>query len=151
MKFIHETRTSVLWDVASDMGQMTVQMISVRHISKEVSVTVRPIATFSRSRAGKVLSNLWNYSLCARARVQLAPSTGLHANYHWPLASWHCRASFLYYRKQKHLLCLYIFLSASENFSRNLQSQSQSELLYDWRFTANQFVLATSPLRLTTK
>jgi hypothetical protein len=25
-----------------------------------------------------------------------------------------------------------------------------SELLYDWRFTANQFVLATSPLRLTT-
>jgi hypothetical protein len=24
-----------------------------------------------------------------------------------------------------------------------------SELLYDWRFTANQFVLATSPLRLT--
>jgi hypothetical protein len=27
---------------------------------------------------------------------------------------------------------------------------SQSELLYDWQFTANQFVLATSPLRLTT-
>jgi hypothetical protein len=25
-----------------------------------------------------------------------------------------------------------------------------TELLYDWRFTANQFVLATSPLRLTT-
>jgi hypothetical protein len=29
-------------------------------------------------------------------------------------------------------------------------SVSESELLYDWRFTANQFVLATSPLRLTT-
>jgi hypothetical protein len=28
--------------------------------------------------------------------------------------------------------------------------ESESELLYDWRFTANQFVLATSPLRLTT-
>jgi hypothetical protein len=28
--------------------------------------------------------------------------------------------------------------------------QSQSQLLYDWRFTANQFVLATSPLSLTT-
>jgi hypothetical protein len=28
------------------------------------------------------------------------------------------------------------------------QSQ-ESELLYDWRFTANQFVLATRPLRLT--
>jgi hypothetical protein len=27
---------------------------------------------------------------------------------------------------------------------------SESELLYDWRFTANQFVLATSPLRPTT-
>jgi hypothetical protein len=25
------------------------------------------------------------------------------------------------------------------------------ELLYDWRFTANQFVLATSPLRLMTR
>jgi hypothetical protein len=29
-------------------------------------------------------------------------------------------------------------------------SESESESLYDWRFTANQFVLATSPLRLTT-
>jgi hypothetical protein len=28
---------------------------------------------------------------------------------------------------------------------------SQSELLYDWRFTANQFVLAPSPLRLTAR
>jgi hypothetical protein len=28
---------------------------------------------------------------------------------------------------------------------------SESELLYDWRFTANQFVLATSPLRITTR
>jgi hypothetical protein len=27
---------------------------------------------------------------------------------------------------------------------------SESELLYDWRFTTEQFVLATSPLRLTT-
>jgi hypothetical protein len=30
------------------------------------------------------------------------------------------------------------------------ESESESELLYDWWFTANQFVLATSPLRLTT-
>jgi hypothetical protein len=28
-------------------------------------------------------------------------------------------------------------------------SDSESELLYDWRFTVNRFVLATSPLRLT--
>jgi hypothetical protein len=27
---------------------------------------------------------------------------------------------------------------------------TESELLYDWRFTAIQFVLVTSPLRLTT-
>jgi hypothetical protein len=27
----------------------------------------------------------------------------------------------------------------------------ESELLYDWRFTANQFVLAPSPLRLTAR
>jgi hypothetical protein len=31
------------------------------------------------------------------------------------------------------------------------KSKSKSELLYDWRFTANQFVLASSPLRLTTR
>jgi hypothetical protein len=36
------------------------------------------------------------------------------------------------------------------NHSVLSQSQSQSELVYDWRFTANQFVLATSPLRFTT-
>jgi hypothetical protein len=29
-------------------------------------------------------------------------------------------------------------------------SESESELLYNWRFTANQFVLATSHLRFTT-
>jgi hypothetical protein len=32
----------------------------------------------------------------------------------------------------------------------SLESGSESELLYDWRFTASQFVFATSPLRLTT-
>jgi hypothetical protein len=31
------------------------------------------------------------------------------------------------------------------------ESESESELLYDWRFTANQFVSATNPLRLTTR
>jgi hypothetical protein len=30
-------------------------------------------------------------------------------------------------------------------------SESESELLYDWRFTANQFVLTPSPLRLTAR
>jgi hypothetical protein len=32
-----------------------------------------------------------------------------------------------------------------------LASTVESELLYDWRFTANQFVLASSPLRPTTR
>jgi hypothetical protein len=42
--------------------------------------------------------------------------------------------------------------SAGSNLDRESQSQSQElELLYDWRFTANQFVLATSTLRLTTR
>jgi hypothetical protein len=31
-----------------------------------------------------------------------------------------------------------------------LKTESESELVYDCRFTANQFVLATSPLRPTT-
>jgi hypothetical protein len=31
------------------------------------------------------------------------------------------------------------------------QSQSQSDLIYDWWFTTNQFVLAPSPLRPTTR
>jgi hypothetical protein len=29
--------------------------------------------------------------------------------------------------------------------------KTESELLYEWRFTANQYVLATHPLRLTTR
>jgi hypothetical protein len=33
----------------------------------------------------------------------------------------------------------------------NKKSKSKSNLLYDWRFTANQFVLASSPLRPTTR
>jgi hypothetical protein len=31
------------------------------------------------------------------------------------------------------------------------KSKSKSKLLYDWRFTANQFVLASNPLRPTTR
>jgi hypothetical protein len=38
-----------------------------------------------------------------------------------------------------------------QKYRQSLSSESQeSELLYDWRFTSNQFVLATIPLRLTT-
>jgi hypothetical protein len=32
----------------------------------------------------------------------------------------------------------------------NSKSKAESKLLYDWQFTANQFVLASSSLRLTT-
>jgi hypothetical protein len=39
------------------------------------------------------------------------------------------------------ILCILCYLTTSE---------SESELLYDWRFTASQFVLATCPLRLRT-
>jgi hypothetical protein len=34
---------------------------------------------------------------------------------------------------------------------RFLSSESESELLYDWQFIANQFFLAPRPLRLTAK
>jgi hypothetical protein len=36
------------------------------------------------------------------------------------------------------------------NWKSESESESDSELLYDWQFTVNQFVLATSPLRLMT-
>jgi hypothetical protein len=37
-----------------------------------------------------------------------------------------------------------------EILGRTNRLESESESLYDWQFTANQFVLAISPLRLTT-
>jgi hypothetical protein len=37
------------------------------------------------------------------------------------------------------------------NYAYHRESESESELLYDWRFTANQFVLAPSTLRLTAR
>jgi hypothetical protein len=40
--------------------------------------------------------------------------------------------------------------SYSETSSNFYQTGSESESLYDWRFTANHFVLATNPPRLTT-
>jgi hypothetical protein len=42
-------------------------------------------------------------------------------------------------------------LSSLHRLTFNRLGQSQSQLLYDWRFTANQFVLPTSPLRLTNR
>jgi hypothetical protein len=39
----------------------------------------------------------------------------------------------------------------SHFFRNSCFIRSKSEFLHDWRFTANQFVLATSPLRLTTQ
>jgi hypothetical protein len=37
------------------------------------------------------------------------------------------------------------------NSQLNYKSKSKSKLLYDWRFTANQFILASSLLILTTR
>jgi hypothetical protein len=37
------------------------------------------------------------------------------------------------------------------SLSLSLNSNSKSKLLYDWRFTANHFVSAPSPLRLTNR
>jgi hypothetical protein len=45
-----------------------------------------------------------------------------------------------------------MYNAPSKKFSTKYNpSNTESELLCDWRFTANQFVLATSPLRPTTR
>jgi hypothetical protein len=55
------------------------------------------------------------------------------------------------YSPAQNLYCvLTINFSLMLHHNRISESQSDSELLYDWRFTANQFVLAISPLGLTT-
>jgi hypothetical protein len=47
-----------------------------------------------------------------------------------------------------HMSLLLVHILSQMNPIHTIQS-SESELFYNWRFTANQFVLATSPLRLT--
>jgi hypothetical protein len=46
--------------------------------------------------------------------------------------------------------CRFLQLAGLTRYSKS-KSKSKSKLLYDWRFTANQFILASSPLRLTTR
>jgi hypothetical protein len=46
---------------------------------------------------------------------------------------------------------LSLSLSLSLRLTPESESESESELLYDWRFTANLFVLAPSPLRVTAR
>jgi hypothetical protein len=41
------------------------------------------------------------------------------------------------------------FKKTKDALEPNCRILPESELLYDWRFTANQFVLSTSPLRPT--
>jgi hypothetical protein len=41
--------------------------------------------------------------------------------------------------------------ASTRGYGASLESESGSELLYDWRFTANHFVLAPSPLRIMTR
>jgi hypothetical protein len=49
-------------------------------------------------------------------------------------------------RNNSHFTARHIFLKIRQSNAK--MSESESELIYDQRFTANQFVLATSPLRL---
>jgi hypothetical protein len=47
-----------------------------------------------------------------------------------------------------------LLLGTTDGFSAttdSIQSETESELLCDWRFTANQFVLAPNSLRLTSR
>jgi hypothetical protein len=77
--------------------------------------------------------------------------TELHtvmSSLHSPTADWTPGAIFsaflaeLYSRLTAHL--------ELRNFAADSESESESELLYDWRFTANQLVLAPRSFRLTT-
>jgi hypothetical protein len=61
-----------------------------------------------------------------------------------------CTISLNHNQLQK-LTINYCLRFASFPFSCSFWFESESELLYDWRFTVNQFVLASSPLRLTTR
>jgi hypothetical protein len=67
-----------------------------------------------------------------------------HAGLAWVLG--------LIFRFIEHFFTITIKHSAIINLHNSLgHALFSSELLYDWRFTANQFVLAPSPLRLTTR
>jgi hypothetical protein len=44
---------------------------------------------------------------------------------------------------------IFLNLDSGNGCHKRALAESQSHLLYDWRFAANHFVLATSPLRLT--
>jgi hypothetical protein len=70
-----------------------------------------------------------------------------------------CLTNISLYNKFIFLMAYYIILC---NIMNSLKSQDtkcnwssfrvqSSKLLYDWRFTANQFILATSPLRTMTR
>jgi hypothetical protein len=59
---------------------------------------------------------------------------------HWEFCCWSSPAQSLYDQDFCSLLDTWVFRNGA----------SESELLYDWRFTANQFVLGQSPLRPTT-
>jgi hypothetical protein len=51
----------------------------------------------------------------------------------------------------QHVSAYLAIIRCSNPLRTESESESESELLYDWRFTANQFVLAPSPLTLTTR
>jgi hypothetical protein len=68
---------------------------------------------------------------------------------------WPCSERRFLVPRSKGLMNKYYFLRdlsarLSTLLSHPFLSESESELLYDWRFTADQFVLVTSPLRLKT-
>jgi hypothetical protein len=56
----------------------------------------------------------------------------------------------LYDTSTNNTLPIKIMHSVLESCKKLTGFESESKLLYDWRFTANQFVLVTSPLRPTT-
>jgi hypothetical protein len=74
----------------------------------------------------------------------------------WKCQIWHLKALKTATSKRSaveliHGVTVSNFISSAPSANRLSTNRVRvSDLLYDWRFAANQFVLATSPLRLTT-
>jgi hypothetical protein len=67
----------------------------------------------------------------------------------------HCNTHKLFFSQPNYFLAI-VFdchlkrASVNSMTTTHSLSKSKSNLFYDWRFTTNQFVMASSPLRLTT-
>jgi hypothetical protein len=110
-----------------------------------LSVCVCVSAPIQLSMAEPVFMKLSIYTIVAREPISTAyiinPSHQSLCLYVYPL---------IVARQQLGINFFVLSQSRHHNY-QNLKTKLNSELLYDWRFTAKQFVLASSPFRFTTR